>query len=109
MHLPNKQDTICALATAPGMGALAVIRISGNDTFPVLTRLFNTMKGGTKDFTRVRPYSIHYGQITDQQQVVDEVLVSIFRNPHSFTGEDIAEISCHGSVYIQQALLQLLQ
>ena len=109
MHLPNKQDTICALATAPGMGALAVIRISGNDTFPVLTRLFKTMKGGTKDFTRVRPYSIHYGQITDQQQVVDEVLVSIFRNPHSFTGEDIAEISCHGSVYIQQALLQLLQ
>lgn len=109
MHLPNRADTICALATAPGMGALAVIRISGKETFPILSRLFLTMKGKQKDFSAVRPYSIHYGQIRDAEKVVDEVLISIFKTPHSFTGEDIAEISCHGSVYIQQAILQLLQ
>lgn len=109
MHLPNRTDTICALATAPGMGALAVIRISGKETFPTLSRLFITMKGKSKDFGAVRPYSIHYGQIMEDGKVVDEVLISIFKNPHSFTGEDVAEISCHGSVFIQQAILQLLQ
>ncbi len=109
MHLPDRGDTICALATPPGMGALAVIRISGKETFTTLSRLFKTMKGKPKDFAAVRPYSIHYGQLIDQHKVVDEVLVSIFKNPKSFTGEDVAEISCHGSVYIQQSILQLLQ
>jgi len=109
MHLPNRNDTICALATAPGMGAMAVIRISGKETFPIVSRVFKTMKGKSKDFSAVRPYSIHYGQINDENKVVDEVLISIFKNPHSFTGEDVAEISCHGSVFIQQSILQLLQ
>lgn len=109
MQLPNRNDTICALATAPGTGALAVIRISGANTFSTLSQLFITMKGRKKDFATVRPYSIHYGQLTDTDKVIDEVLVSIFRQPHSFTGEDTAEISCHGSVFIQQTILQLLQ
>ena len=109
MHLPSRTDTICALATPPGMGALAVIRISGMQAFKIVSSIFLTMKGKTKDFHTVRPYSIHYGQLKEENRVIDEVLISVFKTPHSFTGEDIIEISCHGSVYVQQEVLQLLQ
>jgi tRNA modification GTPase len=109
MHLPSRNDTICALATAPGMAALAVIRISGPGAFEIISKHFETMKGKRKNFTTLPPYSIHYGKIIEQDHVIDEVLVSIFKTPHSFTGEDIIEISCHGSVYIQQELLGVLQ
>jgi tRNA modification GTPase len=109
MHLPNRNDTICALATAPGQAALAVIRVSGPEAIPISGRLFQTMKGRAKDLQKASPYSIHYGKLMDGEDVVDEVLLSIFRSPRSFTGEDVVEISCHGSVYIQQRLLQLLQ
>lgn len=109
MHLPDRNDSICALATPPGQGALAVIRISGPQSFGLISGLFRTLKGTKKDFSKVRPYSIHYGQLCDGDKVLDEVLISIFKGPKSYTGEDVAEISCHGSVYIQQALLQLLQ
>lgn len=109
MHLPNRTDTICALATAPGMAALAVIRVSGPEAIPILNRLFRTIRGKAKDLHKAPPYSIHYGKLIDEEQVIDEVLLSIFRAPRSFTGEDVLEISCHGSVYIQQRILQLLQ
>lgn len=101
-------DTICALATPAGTGALAVIRISGENTFQIVSGLFISMKGKRKDLKTVRPYTIHYGQITDGDRTIDEVLLSVFKNPHSFTGEDTIEISCHGSTFIQQEILQLL-
>lgn len=108
MNIGNREDTICALATAPGMAALAVIRLSGNKSFSIINALFTTIKGKKKDFTTLRPYSIHFGKIIDREQVIDEVLISVFKGPHSYTGEDIIEISCHGSTYIQQSILQLL-
>ena len=73
-------DTICALATAPG-GALGIIRISGHQTLEILSRIFS------KDLTKAHPNTIHYGHIKDGTEIIDEVLVSIFRAPHSYTGE----------------------
>ena len=94
-------DTICALATAPG-GALGIIRISGPQSFEILSRVFS------KNLTDAQPNTIHYGNIMDGEDIIDEVLVSIFRAPHSYTGEDSAEISCHGSRYILNKVLELL-
>ena len=94
-------DTICALATAPG-GALGIIRISGTQALEILTRIFS------KDLRDAQPNTIHYGHIMDGTEVIDEVLVSVFRAPHSYTGEDSAEVSCHGSRYILSKVLALL-
>ncbi|MBO7581645.1 MAG: tRNA uridine-5-carboxymethylaminomethyl(34) synthesis GTPase MnmE [Bacteroidaceae bacterium] len=95
-------ETICAIATAAG-GALGIIRISGDQSLEILSRIF------TKDLTNAKPNTIHYGHITDQtSNLIDEVLVSVFRAPHSYTGEDSAEISCHGSRYILNKVLELL-
>lgn len=100
-------DTICALATATG-GALGIIRISGAQSLEILSRIFS------KDLTNAQPNTIHYGHIIESdavsqhQDIVDEVLVSVFRTPHSYTGEDCAEISCHGSRYILNKVLALL-
>ena len=94
-------DTICALATAPG-GALGIIRISGSQTLEILSRIF------TKDLTQAHPNTIHYGHIKNGSEILDECMVSIFRAPHSYTGEDAAEISCHGSRYILNKILELL-
>ena len=93
--------TICALATAPG-GALGIIRISGPQALENLSRVFS------KNLLDARPNTIHYGHIKDGAEIIDEVLVSIFRAPHSYTGEDSAEISCHGSRYIINKVLELL-
>ena len=93
--------TICALATAPG-GALGIIRISGPQALEILSRVF------TKNLTEANGNTIHYGHIKDGEVVVDEVLVSVFRAPHSYTGEESAEISCHGSRYILNKVLALL-
>jgi tRNA modification GTPase len=109
MLIPTHSDTICALATPPGQGALAVIRVSGPESMTVLSELFLPVNGHKKDFSSVRPNTIHFGRLIESDQVIDEVLVSIFRSPRSYTGEDVAEISIHGSVYIQQLVLQLLQ
>ncbi len=94
-------DTICALATAPG-GALGIIRISGPLSLEILSHIF------TRNLTQAQPNTIHYGHIKDGSEIIDEVLVSIFRAPHSYTGEDSAEISCHGSRYILNKVLELL-
>ena len=94
-------DTICALATAPG-GALGIIRISGPQALEILSHVF------TKSLTNAQPNTIHYGHIKDGNSIVDEVLVSVFRSPHSYTGEESAEISCHGSRYILNKVLELL-
>ncbi len=109
MHLPNQADTICALATAPGLGAIAVIRVSGPDTFRIIETVFKTKKGKSKDFNSIASHTLHFGDIVLDNQTLDEVLISVFKNPHSYTGQDTIEISCHGSTYIQQQILQLLQ
>ena len=93
--------TICALATAPG-GALGIIRISGPQTLEILSRIFS------KDLSNAQPNTIHYGHIKDGEEMIDEVMVSIFQAPHSYTAEDSAEISCHGSRYIINRVLELL-
>ena len=94
-------ETICALATATG-GAIGIIRISGPKSLEILSHVF------TKDISNAQPYTIHYGNIKDGTEVVDEVLVSVFRAPHSYTGEESAEISCHVSRYILNKVLALL-
>ncbi len=94
-------ETICALATATG-GAIGIIRISGPKTLEILSDIF------TKSLTKALPNTIHYGHIKDKDEIIDEVLVSVFRTPHSYTGEESAEISCHGSQYILNKVLELL-
>ena len=95
-------DTICALATAPG-GALGIIRISGPRTLEILSRIF------TRDLSAAQPNTLHYGHIREEGgEVVDEVVVSLFRAPHSYTAEDCVEISCHGSRYILNKVLETL-
>ncbi len=96
-------DTICALATPQGIGAIAVIRVSGKDTFSIVNQLFRG-----KDLYKAEGNTIHFGTIRDGQIIVDEVLVAVFKNPKSFTKEDVVEISCHGSDYIIRYILKLL-
>lgn len=97
-------DTITALATPPGIGALGIIRVSGLETISIVNKLF---KG--KDLAKVSSHTIHLGTIRDDDNVIiDEVLVSVFKAPHSYTKEDVIEISSHGSQYILQKILTLL-
>jgi tRNA modification GTPase len=96
-------DTIVALATPAGIGAIAVIRVSGSETFAIVDKIF---KG--KKLSEQPSHTIHFGTIRDNETIVDEVLVSIFKNPRSFTKEDVVEISCHGSDYIIRYILKLL-
>jgi tRNA modification GTPase len=100
-------DTICAISTAPGAGGIAVIRISGPEAIAVCNGLF-TPKNQEKNLLSQPAYTICFGTIRREGEVLDEVLVSLFRAPHSYTGEDTVEITCHGSQYIQQQILQLL-
>ncbi|MEQ8582598.1 MAG: tRNA uridine-5-carboxymethylaminomethyl(34) synthesis GTPase MnmE [Marinoscillum sp.] len=99
----NMNDTIIALATAPGVGAIGVIRVSGPATIAIVNSVF---KG--KNLSEVASHTIHLGTIRDEEKIVDEVLISIFRGPNSYTKEDVIEISCHGSPYIIQQLIRLL-
>ena len=99
------KDIICAVSTPPGMGALAIIRLSGEGCISLTDKIFKSPSG--KKLTEASANTIHFGRIIDKNEVLDEVLVSLFHAPHSFTGEESVEISCHGSVYIQQKLLEL--
>jgi len=98
----NRKDTICALATGVGMGAIAIIRTSGIKAFSICNKIFS------KNIKNVKSHSIHFGILKKEEEVIDEVLISFFKKPNSFTGEDMFEISCHGSVFIQKQILQLL-
>ncbi|WP_059025740.1 tRNA uridine-5-carboxymethylaminomethyl(34) synthesis GTPase MnmE [Gabonibacter massiliensis] len=100
------KSVICAVATAPGSGAIAVIRLSGEGSIALCDRIF--LSPSAKKLTDVQPNTVHFGRVMEGTELVDEVLLSVFHAPHSFTGEDSVEISCHGSVYIQQRILQLL-
>lgn len=99
------EDTIIALATPSGAGAIAVIRISGREAIAIAARHFKSVSG--KDLAGQKTHTIHLGHIVDGERVIDEVLVSLFKNPQSYTGEDVVEISCHGSPFIQQEIIQL--
>jgi len=102
-----EQSTICAIATSPGMGAIATIRLSGEKAQEIADSVFQSPKADKK-LANQNPNTLHFGSISDGDELIDEVVVAIFRAPHSFTGEDVVEITCHGSVYIQQRILQLL-
>ena len=101
------KDTIAALATPHGTGAIAVLRLSGKDAIAIVEKIFTDKKGVNKNLSLKQANTIHYGIICDNEIVIDEVLVSLFKAPQSYTGEDIIEVSCHGSQFIQQQLLQL--
>ncbi len=101
------QETICAISTAPGSGGVAVIRVSGQDALTICNRIFLPKKAGN-DLLTQKAYTLRYGSILNGEEVVDDVLVAVFHGPNSFTGENTVEINCHGSVYIQQKILQLL-
>jgi tRNA modification GTPase len=100
------QETIVALASPSGAGAIAVIRLSGKDALSIGEQVFQSVSG--KFISKQKTHTIHLGHIVDEGKVFDQVLLSIFKNPHSYTGEDVIEISCHGSTYIQQQIIQLL-
>ena len=100
------QETIVALASPSGAGAIAVIRLSGKNALPIAEEIFQSVSG--KSISKQKTHTIHLGHIMDDGKVFDQVLLSIFKNPHSYTGEDVVEISCHGSTYIQQQIIQLL-
>ncbi|MCH1518265.1 MAG: tRNA uridine-5-carboxymethylaminomethyl(34) synthesis GTPase MnmE [Flavobacteriaceae bacterium] len=99
------EGTIIALSTASGAGAIAVIRVSGDAAISTTDRLFCARS--KKKLVDQKSHSIHLGELLDGDRIIDEVLVSVFKNPHSYTGEDVIEISCHGSRYIQEKILQL--
>ena len=111
----EEMNTICAISTPYGSGGIAVIRVSGESAIPIVDSLFH----GRKSLLEAAAYTVHYGEIRreikgdrlevkGEDEILDQVLVSVFRAPHSFTGEDVVEIACHGSLYIQQTLLQWL-
>jgi tRNA modification GTPase len=104
----NYDDTIAALATPAGIGAIAVLRLSGAESFTILNKIFYSKGGNLIDINSKKANTIHFGVIKDKDIILDEVLVSIFIAPHSYTGENTIEISCHGSVFIQQQILYLL-
>ena len=99
-------DIICAISTAPGTGAIAVLRLSGAGCIVLTDKIFESPSG--KKLYEIGANMVHFGQIYEANELVDEVLVTVFHAPHSFTGEESVEIACHGSVYIQQRLLRLL-
>ncbi|GEP51100.1 tRNA modification GTPase MnmE [Flavobacterium noncentrifugens] len=100
------QDSIVALATPSGAGAIAVIRVSGEDAIAIGAKVFRSVKG--KDLEKQKSHTLHLGHIVDGPKILDEVLFSIFKGPNSYTGENTVEISCHGSTFIQQQIIQLL-
>lgn len=100
----NQNDTIVAIITPPGIGAVAVIRLSGSNAVSIVDSIFK----GKKALSTVSPNSVNFGNISNRGEILDEVLVTFFKAPHSYTGEDIIEIACHGSVHIQHTLLQWL-
>lgn len=100
------QDTIVALATPSGAGAIAIIRVSGKEALIISQSVFESISG--KDILKQKSHTIHLGHIVDGPKIYDQVLLSIFKGPNSYTGENVVEISCHGSTYIQQQIIQLL-
>jgi tRNA modification GTPase len=102
-NLSTWNDTIVALATAPGLGAIAVIRLSGEAAIHIVGSVFSK-----KSLANQPTHTVHYGKLMNGKEVLDEVVVTIYRAPKSYTGEEVVEIACHGAPYIQDAILQLM-
>jgi tRNA modification GTPase len=102
MNYFNTEDTICAITTGGSMSAIAIIRISGENAIGIVNSVFS------KDISKSKTHTLHFGNFTYKREVIDEVLISIFRGSKSFTGEESVEISCHGSIYIQNKIIQVL-
>jgi tRNA modification GTPase len=100
-------DTICAISTAAGRGAIAMIRISGPKAINVTEKLFDPATSGIK-LSEQKGYTLHYGNLSEKDELIDQVIVSLFRAPHSYTSENVVEISCHGSPYVQQRIMEVL-
>lgn len=98
-------DTIVALATPAGAGAIAIIRLSGPEAITIASSLFHSVSG--KKLDQQKTHTVHLGHIKDGEKIIDEVLATVFKNPNSYTGENVVEISCHGSSFIQQEIIQL--
>ncbi len=101
-----QNDTIIALATPSGVGAISVIRLSGEKSIDIVDAFFKSVRKG-KSIKNQKTHTIHLGHIISNGLILDEVLVSVFKNPNSYTGENVIEISCHGSSFIQQEIIQL--
>jgi len=101
------EDTICALSTAQGMGAIAMIRISGSKSFPTIDKLFKPFSAKHR-LDKAQGYQNLFGKLVQGEKVIDEVMLSVYRGPASYTGEDVIEIACHGSVYIQEQIIRAL-
>ncbi|GEQ87181.1 tRNA modification GTPase MnmE [Patiriisocius marinistellae] len=99
------QETIVALATPSGAGAIAIIRLSGDDAMNIASQIFHSVS--KKKLDKQKTHTVHLGHIKDGSRIIDEVLATIFKNPNSYTGEDVVEFSCHGSAFIQQEIIQL--
>ena len=98
----NHDDTICALATGGGISAIALIRVSGNESIKIVDKIFS------KSLQEQKSHTVHFGNIFHDDNIIDEVVITIFHKNQSFTGEETVEISCHGSKYIQNKILELL-
>lgn len=103
----SSSSSICAVATAPGVGGIAVIRISGAEALPIALNLFRP-KGKGLDLESIAPRHAYYGEVWHEGELIDELILTYFKAPHSFTGEDTIELACHGSVYIRRRLLEAL-
>ena len=105
---PLNFDTIVALSTAPGVGAIGVIRLSGKDSLKITSEIFRKKEKQQFDLSKTKSHTAHYGEINNNNSIIDDVLITLFKAPKSYTGEDVVEISCHGSHYIQQQILELV-
>lgn len=101
--LSGWDDTIVALATPPGIGAIGIIRVSGEKSIKIIDELFLS-----KNMAQQKSHTLHVGFLTDDMEVLDEVVISVFKNPTSYTGEDVIEVSCHGSAFVQERVLKAL-
>ena len=99
--LSGWDDTIVALATPPGIGAIGVIRLTGNNAIDIVNKLFPS-----KHLSIQLSHTLHVGYLKDEGKILDEVVISLYKNPTSYTGEDVVEISCHGSAFVQEQVIQ---
>src|SRR5579872_7411001 len=98
----NVNDTIVAVSTPPGEGAIGIVRLSGSEAVAIANKIF-----AGKDLSEQPTHTLHFGKIMDGHKVIDEAVVSLYKGPKSYTGEDVTEISCHGSDYVLQQVLNL--
>ena len=104
----TSNTTIAAISTAPGIGGIAVVRVSGSESIPICARVFES-KRTAFNLLNAQANRLYVGAFVSlQREIIDEVVIAVYRAPHSFTGDDVVEISCHGSIFIQQRILQVL-